>query len=738
MVLAALLLVLVLAGALYVIHGSSGEPSPESWAPASLRRGHAWLGAAFVLLAAVPLLRLAPWVQGPPLTFWGDSQSHARVGAEIARTLLPHGWIESYTGGFPFGHHYPQLGWVLLALEMRMGLPPGAAVQLLGFGSTLAAPLVLYVALLRCRVRPGFAALGGGVLCCVSPYNPFVGGYETFFGTGLVSQVVALPLCIWLAVATVKASNRWEPALCAWLAMASHPQLTVSTLIVLELALVASGSREMILRGLRVAAFALIAGSVLYGQGIATLDIPFGWPPDLGWRQFGFRPDHLERWLLDGELLDRDRAPVLTALLLAGFSILICGIRRPANRALVLALVASLLLGVSGHSLLRLGKLGALALTFLQPLRVLGLIPVLAAGSVAVASEQAAACLAPALRRRRQDVAARRIALVLFGLVAGIAGCAIPQRWSYTSEVAAFLRRGGTSCAGLDSAPATYDRSSVRLWLSALRGGKLWYDAQTDSPLVRCLTADGVELASAVPIGTAAGVGAHVGVLARAAQYLDPLRAGSDHRAEALGIRYLLLQNDGPPLPGWHLIQQRGPLQLLSQGASSVGVGCITRRWKGTREMMRARLNTELASSGSDALLDPHRFIALEYAPGPVMESDVPSAGCEFAAATVESRSTEPGLFDAVVQSPTPVDVVFRVTAFPTWRVLLDGASALAPTLLAPGFFSVRVPAGRHQLAASVKELPGYGMFIALGLIATGLVAAVDSRRLRRIVGAVR
>lgn len=717
-----------------MVHVGTEAPSGELYVRAQPRRSHAWLGPAFVLLAAAPLLRLAPWVQGPPLTFWGDSQSHARVGSEIARTLLPHGWIESYVGGFPFGHHYPQLGWLLLAIEMRIGLSPGAAVQLLGFGFTLGAPLALYAALIRCHVRPGFAALGAGYLCCVSPYNAFVGGYETFFGIGLVSQVVALPLCIWLAVATVKRSNRWEPALCAWLAMASHPQLTVATLIVLEFALVASGSRAMVTRGFRVGVCALIAGGALYGQGITTLDIPFGWPPDLGWRQLGFRPDHLERWLIDGELLDRDRAPVLTALLFAAFSILICGIRRPVNRALAMALAASLLLGLSGHSLLRLGKLGTLALTFLQPLRVVGLIPVLAAGSVAVAVEQAATSLASALRRSGRGVGARRVGLVLFGLVAGIAGCAMPQRWSYASDVAAILRGGGMSCAGLDSAPPAYDRESVRLWLSSLQGGKLWYDAHTDSPLIRCLTVDGAELFSAVPLGTAAGVGAHVGVLARAAQYLEPLRAGSERRAEALGIRYLLLENDGPPLPGWSVLQQRGPIQLLSQGASNAGVGCITRHWSGSREMLRAQINAELATSaGADTLLDPHRLVSLEYASGPVVESDVPSGGCEFLGATVDSRSKDPGSIDAVVESPTPVDVVFRVTAFPTWHVLLDGVRAPAPTLLAPGFFSVRVPPGHHLLQASVSLLPGYGSFIVLGLLGTGLVACLNARQLRRI-----
>lgn len=738
LVLAALLCVLVLVAALFVqrTRGEAGQDAGEPAPPRSIR--HELLGAAFVLLSAVPLFELAPWVHGPPLTLWGDVTSHVRVAAEIARTGIPNGWIDSYGGGFPFGHHYPQLGWALLAAGIRLGLSPAAAGHLLGFAGTLAAPLVLYVALLRGGCRPAFAAVGGAFLGWVSPYNGFVGGYEAFYSAGLLSQTLALPLCIWLAAATLLPAHRCEVAVASWVSTASHPQLTVATLALLGVSTLVSGSRAGIVRVGWTFTFALIAAAALYGQGMASLDIPFGWPPDLGWRQLGFQPDRLGLWLLEGELLDRGRAPVLTVLLSSAALVLVLGAGRRANRGLVLALAASLLLGVSGRSLLSLGSLGAGLIAFLQPLRVVALVPPLAAAAVAMALDFGIPLLARALTRAGWALAARLTSGAALVLVVALAASAVPQRLRYASGLAAILGQGALSCSGVEPVPDGYDANAVRGWLASLSGGKLWFDAQRKSRLSICFRLDGLDLASAVPVGTAGGVGAHVGVLARASQFLAPEREGSAARAEALGIRYLLLEHTGA-LGGWDVAAQRGPVQLLSQPASNVGVGCVTRRWRADPRSLRARVNEALGTpSGADLLLDPHHYVALEYAHGAFTESEEPVSGCHSETAVVDVVAEEPGHIQAVVQNEAPVDVVFRAAAFPTWRVSIDGVPASATTLVAPGFFSVRVAPGQHRLVARASLLPGYAGIVALGVLASAVLASGAALRVLRRIGPLR
>src|SRR5690606_31981149 len=136
--------------------------------------------------------------------------------------------------------------------------------------------------------------------------------------------------------------------------------------------------------------------------------------------------------------------------------------------------------------------------------------------------------------------------------------------------------------------------------------------------------------------------------------------------------------------------RQHAEFQLLTQAVEVVGAGCIERRWSGSRDAVRDHLFRELMqASGADRLLDPGLFTAIDYSSGPVVESSVPRVGCDAAGAVVTDVAAGGGTVSATVTSPAPVDVVFRMTAFPTWRVFVDGTAAPPPTLLAPGFFSV-------------------------------------------------
>jgi hypothetical protein len=101
--------------------------------------------------------------------------------------------------------------------------------------------------------------------------------------------------------------------------------------------------------------------------------------------------------------------------------------------------------------------------------------------------------------------------------------------------------------------------------------------------------------------------------------------------------------------------------------------------------------------------------------------------GCDSSSAQVSQVAAEAGTVQANVQSSTPVDVVLRVSAFPTWRIHIDGQPAPA-TLVAPGFVSVRVAPGAHQVRAEVGLLPFYRAIIFGAMLLTSLLAVARGR----------
>ena len=81
-----------------------------------------------------------------------------------------------------------------------------------------------------------------------------------------------------------------------------------------------------------------------------------------------------------------------------------------------------------------------------------------------------------------------------------------------------------------------------------------------------------------------------------------------------------------------------------------------------------------------------------------------------------------------MVETKTPVDVVFRATAFRGWHVREDGKE-LDARRVAPGFFAVHVTPGRHALEA-VVELPRGYIAGVVGAAAFAVVLAVFGGRL--------
>ena len=722
-----LLCLLILCATLLVLRKrtSVSGAAPAWQAP----RSRPETAAALLLLLAscYPILRLGPWSEPHVSVLLGDAASHARVGGEVARYGLPHGWLESYLGGFPFGHHYPPLGWLLLAGGMKLGLSPGLAVNGLGLLATLAAPWAVYAACARAGARPLIAACAGSLLALVSPYNPFVGGFEVYFSTGLLSQALALPLCISSAAAIARGA-RAEATIFAALSMSAHPQLSAACFVLVALVALVDGARGRRASVACALGAALLTGGALYGQGLRTLQVPFGWPPGFGWRQVGFGTSRLMWWFRDGDLLDNgSHVPVLTALAGAAGLVSALLLSRRASRALLLATLAGLTLSSTGPALLQLPRWGPWLLEFAQPLRALCLLAPLLAVLLAVSLEEGTGALVRVALPERAWLA-RVMPFAAPALCLCVLALALPGRVRAAEELSD-ARREATCHAAVPG----FERARLSAWVRALRGGSLWFDSGESQQLGGCVMAQGVELESAVSLGNTGAVGAHVGILAAAARQLQPERDGAARRAEALGVRYVLRdrREQAGLAAGFQRRAESGAIELLElPGVRRARLGCVRERWSGSDRALRARLVRDLSTtSGADHLLDPERFVELVPGPGDLKVEPV-DAACDTRGATLEIVEHEPGLLEAVIENPAPVDVAFNAAAFPAWRVSIDGGPEATTRTIAPGYVYVPLAAGRHRVLVEAGTLPGYGVWLFLAAVGVAALAWLDARKL--------
>lgn len=693
------------------------EPSGAVAFSSRVERRRAWLGALAVFAATlVPLLFLMPWVSGHRATFHGDDMTHARIAADIARQGLPHDWIESYMGGFPFGHHYPPATWLVVALFIKLGFTPVQAANIAGALAILATPLAFYAGALRCGARIGSSLAGALVIAWVSPYSSFVGGFDVFFMGGLLSQAIGTPCCILLAASLARGGPRAAVAF-AGLAMMTHPQLAIVTFIVMVPAVAITLHRGSALRVVRASLATVVVGASLYIFGF-RLQIPFGWPPNGEWRRYGFGADRLAWWFVDGDLLDLGRStPILTAIGAACvFALALRAVRRPVPRAALLAALIVIAGSVSGRSLGSAGQPWVTLLSFLQPLRMLALIPIATGALFVVALETGAAPLASAFSKvtaRPYIWCAKALDHLGFGIAALLCVFALPSRVDDAKKLDARLATTAAEPCGPQT-PRGYTHDAIRSWLAELAPDRTSYEPTDNSPWNACGQGDAMELAVSGPIGVTGGAGAHVGVHWVAYRQIKPDAAGSAARAEHLGVRYLLRFSPDPSKrktpDGWRVLHEDKEIDLLENTAAStrlVGAGCVREVWRGGNESLRDKLEHELVDDAMmNKLISPATFVELviDRDPNaPVIVSEEPPGECDATGAKIIEPASEqraPGKIEATISSSAPVDVVVRVSAFRSWTVKVDGVATPA-RLVAPGFLAVRVPSGSHAILAT-------------------------------------
>jgi hypothetical protein len=640
--------------------------------------------------------------------------------------------VDVYDGGFPFGIHYQSPALLLDAALIKLGFSPVLATNGLGIAALLAAPILFAWAADRAGVRPLASVAGAVVVATVAPEHPMVGGWESYLGQGLLSQAVTIPILIVCGSVIVSGPSRWAPWAGAF-AAAAHTQVTIMAFGAALLAVLAAGTPEVRRRFFLASAGAAIGAITLYGAGAANFTVPFGAPRAPAWRLMGFAFDRI----LDGDLLDQDRAPILTVATLCSGAFLLPLVRSRAARGALIFVLATSFVTFGRDAFMRMGGTAYILFGIAPPARMMVVVPLAAALAVAVALHE----LDVRVEQAEELLASRRWSAGLVRALgrAPLAVCtlaiALPTLWSrwgwMRAELTGFESLSGRAECGA-ATPRGYSTRSAAEWLRSLDRGRFIADPRSFPDA--CTSVHGLDLASPLPLGSnVGGPGSQVGVLGMAYASLDVGAKESAARAEAIGVRDVLAARSRAPEGGeWHERAAEGDTILLERtgGTDIVGVGCVVEEWTGSNRALREALMVDIAAE-AHWLSEPTSLIAIRLGSGALQRTPIDRGGCDVSGARVVEQKREPGAYEATVTNPSEVDIVIRATYFPTWDVRLDG-KPVPKQQVAPGFISARVPAGVHHLEATVALPAGSLLGPLFGCVVLALLARMGRSRATR------
>jgi hypothetical protein len=404
-------------------------------------------------------------------------------------------------------------------------------------------------------------------------------------------------------------------------------------------------------------------------------------------------------------------------------------VRSRACRGTVVFVAGATLVTFGRDAFLRGGGVVRALIELVPPARMMVVVPLAVALSVSIALHELDARLGLLLPSVRAAQPWLRRAPLAAGLVA-IAALTLPSRSGWIRDlVATFASLSGARECG-PATPAGYSTPVATTWVAGLDRGRFVTDAASfpDS----CPAEHGLDLASPVPLGyNVGGPGSQLGVLMLAYSSLDLASPGSAGRAEVLGVRDVLAIRAQAPHDddGWRVRESNGDTLLLERvgGGDFFGVGCVVEEWTGADRLLRDALVSD-AEARAAWRSEPRSLVALTGAAGPVQRRPVARGPCDASRASVVEHPREPGAYEAVVTSPSDVDVVVRATYFATWEVKVDGA-VVTRQRVAPGFVSARVPAGTHRVEAVVQLPRGSLVALLFACVCLVLLGGMPRRR---------
>jgi hypothetical protein len=316
-----------------------------------------WKSFALALLVFVPILfnaiTLFPEVSRPVPSLNDDAVHYLLIqrASEALRrgeNIFDH-WLPELELGFPFFFYYQHLPHLAIVALHRLLFQQADLLTLFNFVRYLllvAFPLTVYWSMRRLEFSAVAAAVGAAGASLISSNHRYGLEYDSYVwrGLGVYTQLWAMHLYFIVLACLYRLIERGAGYGAAVLSCSilglSHLlysyMLAITVLVLFLLGLDRANWRARIARLAITGGLVLVACSYMWLPYLFQTAF-FGWSPYLqNWKYDSFGAREILTWLVNGDLLDYGRFPVLTVLLALGIAAALLNRNRPGRMALAL------------------------------------------------------------------------------------------------------------------------------------------------------------------------------------------------------------------------------------------------------------------------------------------------------------------------------------------------------------------------------------------------------------------
>jgi hypothetical protein len=666
-----------------------------------------------------------------PIPSLNDTAVHyvliQRAGEALASGENPFDhWLPELELGFPFLFYYQHLPHLTVVLLHRLLLKQVDLLtlfNLIRYLLLVGFPLTVLWSMRRMGFSAVAAAVAAAAATLLSSGHRYGFEYDSYIwrGLGMYTQLWAMHLSFVTLACVHRLLQRGEGYVAAAVAAAA---LVLSHLVYAYM--MALTALALALIGMDRSNVRRRVGRLAVTGGLAAVITSYFWLPFVievpylsastyleRWKYDSFGARQILTWLVNGDLLDHGRLPVLTVLLALGIAGALVSRTPPARLALVLlALWLPLYFGRATW-----GRLAGL-LPMHEGLlfhRFIGGVHLAAILLVGLGGEWIWRQMAPLREHWRAAVLAVAVLAVL--------APALRERWGFYARNAEWMARTSTALdadqeareilSALRRLPRGRVHAGLRAnWGKALKVGDLhFYDLLTFNRI--------------------AAVSPPYSSLSLNADLIWHFDDRNPAHYELFNVTHLVAPRvfEHPPFLRPVLQADRYVLYEADAWGYARFAGVTGRQPVGSQSNLFAKNRSWFLSAEPAA----GRYIRHDYPrrddrTASLMDaagSPDASAGCQGRAWIAEERVL-PGRIDLRVDCPEAATLVLKTTFHPNWRVSIDGRRA-RPFMVSPSYLGVSVPAGPHQVRAEYRS-PAYKTLLLL--VGTGVLAAAI--RLRR------